>query len=168
LVLEHSDLSEITVHQEMETLNLYTSLEKLRFRDSFEVQITVNDDMEMESISIPPMLIQPHVENAIWHGLRHLEGDKRLTITVTDETEYLHVTIEDNGVGRNKAMEHKASRLGAEHRHTSKGLAICEQRIGLLQKQYPQTRMEIEDLYDKAGPSGTKVSLLLPIIPKSL
>lgn len=167
-VLEHSDLTIITLHQEMEVLDLYVSLEKLRFKESMEYQMHCDLDLETEAISIPPMLIQPHIENAIWHGLRHRDSNRKLQLFIEEETqEYLRILIEDNGIGRKKAMEHKATRM-AGHRHTSKGLAICMQRIELLQRQYPRTQMVIEDLYDEGGASaGTRVHLLLPSIPKA-
>ncbi len=166
LVLEHSDLTVITLHQEMEILDLYISLEKLRFKESMDYQIITDEDLETEEISIPPMLIQPHVENAIWHGLRNFQNDRRLLIYIKEEAnEYLTVIIEDNGVGRKKAMELKASRMMAGQRHNSKGLTICTQRIELLQNQYSRTKMEIEDLYTKQGvATGTRVTVVLPII----
>jgi LytS/YehU family sensor histidine kinase len=166
LVLEHSDLTETSLQQELEILDLYVSLEKLRFKEPIDYRLDISDEIETEQIHIPPMLIQPHIENAIWHGLRHSEKDKKLTIYIKEiATEYLDVIIEDNGVGRERAMELKSSRLGASQRHTSKGLAICTQRIELLQNQYPQTRMEFEDLYNKQGvATGTRVTVVLPII----
>ncbi|HLF62870.1 MAG TPA: ATP-binding protein, partial [Saprospiraceae bacterium] len=103
-----------------------------------------------------------------WHGLRHSSTDKKLIVRIEEyDSSYLRMTIEDNGVGRTKAKELNASRLGTGHSHTSKGLALCSQRIELLQKQYPRTRMEIVDLYDESGKaSGTCVSILLPVVPK--
>jgi LytS/YehU family sensor histidine kinase len=164
LILEYSDRSEISLQQEMEILDLYISLEKLRFKESFAYTLSADDEIEAEQTFIPPMLIQPHIENAIWHGLRHLQGEKQLSVEIQEHADYIQVIVTDNGIGRKKAMELKSSRIGSGQGHTSKGLAISAQRLDLLQKQFPATSMDIEDLYVNGVAAGTKVTLRLPIM----
>lgn len=134
LVLQQSDASEISLQEEIEVLDLYVSLEKLRFKDDLKYELQLDDELDPEEIRIPPMLIQPHLENAIWHGLRHQTGQKELKLSITErEHGYLDVRVEDNGIGRKKSGELNASRLG-EQRHKSKGRQLSAGRLDLLKK----------------------------------
>jgi LytS/YehU family sensor histidine kinase len=164
LVLEHSDMAEVSLHDELEVLSLFVSLEKLRFRNDMQYALKVEKDLDDEEIRIPPMLIQPHLENAIWHGLRHRDGEKKLTLTIAETIPgYLEVVIEDNGVGRVKAAALHQDRLGG-HKHKSIGKQLSGNRLELLRKNHPRANMEIVDLYDGQGMAiGTKVILVIPI-----
>lgn len=164
LVLEHSDMTEVSLHDELEVLSLFVSLEKLRFRNDMQYTLNVEKDLDDEEIRIPPMLIQPHLENAIWHGLRHKEGEKILTLSIAEIIPgYLQVVIEDNGVGRVKAAALRQDRLG-DHKHKSIGKQLSGNRLELLRKNHPKANMEIIDLYDDDGmASGTRVLLVIPI-----
>ena len=82
LVLEHSDRAEVFLQEELEVLSLFVSLEKLRFRNEMDFATQIGEDLDLEEIRIPPMLIQPHLENAIWHGLRNAYGEKILKLTM--------------------------------------------------------------------------------------
>lgn len=110
------------------------------------------------------MLIQPHLENAIWHGLRHRNGEKKLTLSIAETIPgYLEVVVEDNGVGRVKAAALRQDRLG-DHKHKSIGKQLSGNRLELLRKNHPQSNMEIIDLYDEKGiATGTRVILVIPI-----
>jgi ligand-binding sensor domain-containing protein/anti-sigma regulatory factor (Ser/Thr protein kinase) len=165
LVLEHSDRAEVSLQEELEVLSLFVSLEKLRFRNDMHYTTHIAEDLDLEEIRIPPMLIQPHLENAIWHGLRHASGEKILRLTLEEnEPGYLEVTIEDNGIGRVKAASLQLDRLG-NHKHKSKGSRLSGNRMALLKTVFPLTTMEIEDRYDHAGiATGTKVHLRIPIM----
>ncbi len=165
LVLEHSDMTSITLHEEMEVLSLYVSLEKLRFKDEMAFQFKIDDDLDPEEIKISPMLIQPHLENAIWHGLRNKEGEKTLTLSISEKEEhYLEVVIEDNGIGRVKAEALRQHRLGGS-KHNSKGKLLSGNRIDLLKAKFPLTAMLINDRYDVHGnATGTQVCLKIPIL----
>lgn len=111
------------------------------------------------------MLIQPHLENAIWHGLRHKTGEKDLILSIAENVPgYLNVVIEDNGVGRGKAMAILQDRLG-DHKHKSKGKQLSGNRMDLLKAIYPLTSMVITDLYDEYGSAaGTRVQLVIPVL----
>lgn len=164
-VLEHSDMTEVPLHDELEVLSLYISLEKLRFMDDLEFELNIDPELDSEMIFIPPMLIQPHLENAIWHGLRHRSGHKTLRMSITEKTPgYLLVMVEDNGIGRVKAAEIRRSRLGQE-KHKSKGRQLSHNRLDLLKGAYPHTSMEIVDLYHESGePAGTRIILVIPML----
>jgi ligand-binding sensor domain-containing protein len=98
--LEVSDKSEIVLTNEIESLQLYLELEKKRFNNEFEYCIDITESIEIEHIQVPSMFIQPFAENAIKHGLLHLEGKKKLTITIIQEDKQLQISIDDNGIGR--------------------------------------------------------------------
>lgn len=165
LVLEHSNMADVSLHDELEVLSLFVSLEKLRFRNEMKYTLNVEKDLDDEEIRISPMLIQPHLENAIWHGLRHKEGEKELTLSIHEAIPgYLEVVIEDNGVGRVMSAALRQDRLG-DHKHKSIGKQLSGNRLELLKKNYPQANMEIIDLYGENGiASGTRVVLMIPIL----
>jgi LytS/YehU family sensor histidine kinase len=165
LVLEHSDVGEVTLQEELEVLDVYVSLEKLRFKNDMQYRFELDDSLDPEEILMPPMLIQPHIENAIWHGLRHKEGEKNLTLLINESIpEYLEVIIQDDGIGRRKAASMKKDRLGGTHHH-SRGRQLSEDRMDLLRKSYPLASMNITDLYTEDGEAiGTKVVLLIPML----
>src|SRR5690606_31508725 len=124
LVLLHSDKERITLKEELETLSLYVELESLRFKDSFRYDIKCDERIDPEEIKIPVMLIQPFVENAIWHGLLPKPGDRRLSVLFSEDTaENMICTIEDNGVGREAA-----SKITNDN-HTQKGISVAEERL---------------------------------------
>ena len=163
LVLNNSEKNTIPLSSEMEMIRLQLSLESLRFKNSFRYHIETDDAVEPELIKIPPLLLQPYVENAVWHGLRHKEGDKNLWIRVKESSGRVYIEIEDNGVGRQKAGEIKNQKLGAGQ-FESKGTALSEQRINILNEQYPGTaQVDIQDLRSANNePAGTKVKISLP------
>jgi sensor histidine kinase YesM len=118
-----------------------------------------------DNINIPPMLMQPHVENAILHGIKHLEDKQgRLNISMTiNNNDYLEYTLQDNGIGRAKSKEQKTYR---NHEHKSYGIDITQNRIDLYnQRNNVKITFFVEDLYDSnLIACGTKVVVLIPII----
>ena len=105
LILQNSRAKFITLEDEIESLELYLAMESLRFINRFDYQIQVAQDVEVSNLEIPPMLIQPYVENAIWHGLMHKKEAGRLFIEIKHIGNFLYCAIEDNGIGRAKSME---------------------------------------------------------------
>ncbi len=162
LVLDNSDKNLIPLSSELETIRLYLSLEALRFSQSFSYTIENNDKLDKEDIYIPSLLLQPFVENAIWHGLINKEGDKQLQIRFSEMEGKLQCVIEDNGVGRAKAAHIKDQKLGAG-RFESKGTKLAMQRIEILNREKPgSATIETIDLFDAAGiAAGTKVVITL-------
>ncbi|MBN8697229.1 MAG: histidine kinase [Bacteroidetes bacterium] len=161
-ILEISEKNEILLSEEIEILDNYLQLEKLRFGDDFEFHILKHEQVKADHVYVPPMVIQPFIENAIKHGLLHKKGLKTLKIEFkTNETELI-CTIEDNGIGRKRSAEiNKKYRTG----HYSFATNATEKRIELLnsfsKKQY---RFEIIDKEEKGEPTGTKVNIHIPNI----
>ncbi len=163
LVLENSRSEKVTLANELETLRLYIELEAMRFRDKFKYQINVSDSIDQSYIEIPPLLLQPFVENAIWHGLMHKEEGGTVIVEVEQQSvSTLHVTITDNGVGREKAAEFKSK---SATRNKSFGMKVTSERIELINQLYStNTQVSIIDLKDEKGrATGTKVIIEIPI-----
>ena len=162
MVLDNSEKNLITLSSELQTIRLYLSLEALRFSQSFEYSIVAENQLESDEIFIPSLLIQPFVENAIWHGLINKEGDKKLKIHFKEENRMLECVIEDNGVGRARAREIKMQKLGASV-FESKGTRLALQRIEILNRERPgSASIETIDLYDENGKAaGTSVVIRL-------
>lgn len=158
LVLLHSDKENITLKEELETLNLYVELEFLRFKGSFRYDITCDGKIDREEIKIPVMLIQPFVENAIWHGLLHKQGIRSLKIEFSEDAdESMICIIEDNGIGREAA-----GKIKNDH-HTKKGIAVAMERLKTLHTHHDlKNKLQIDDIKDESGnASGTRVVLRL-------
>jgi ligand-binding sensor domain-containing protein len=150
-VLNNSGRSIISLTEEIEVLELYLTLEHMRFEQSFTYKIQVEEDMDTDDIMIPSMLLQPYVENALWHGLMHKDGDRQLHISFTMLTDELYrCTIDDNGVGRKRALQLKEEQYKTR-RHVSHGMSISKDRMSLLQKQGDHAVLNIIDKYDEAG-----------------
>lgn len=167
LILQHSRSDYISLADELEALDLYLQMESLRFDNCFDYKIEVDDSLRTSSIVIPPMLIQPFLENAIWHGLRHLSKDPcegKILLKITRDGDYLRCVIEDNGIGREKSMELKAGKSGNNHKK-SMGMRITRDRIDLINKlRNVDARVEIIDLKDDNGEAtGTRVELTIPV-----
>jgi tetratricopeptide (TPR) repeat protein len=157
LVLNNSKHKYITLNEEMDCLELYIQMEQLRSKNSFRYKIKCAATIDAEEMLIPPLLLQPFVENAIWHGLMNREdGAGDLNILLQQKNELLECTIADNGVGRKAALE--LSSKSAKHK--SMALQITKERIALLHVEQKEDSIEIEDLYDDNGnATGTKVML---------
>jgi tetratricopeptide (TPR) repeat protein len=157
-VLENSDEDFIPLAKEIELLELYVKLEHNRFKDKFEYVIEVNKEIEIEQFSIPPMLLQPYIENAIWHGLRYKKEMGLLKISIQPkDTDAVIICIEDDGVGRKKSMELKTKN---QLKQKSKGMSTIQNRIAILNDMY-QDRISVEVTDMFANGEGTKVKLLL-------
>lgn len=162
LILESSDKAAIPLMKEMETLRLYLDVEALRFTQAFRYEIRAETHLDASLISIPPMLVQPYAENAIWHGLLNKEGERLLTITFRSDDDSLFVSIEDNGIGRERATEY-ANPLKKEY--TSRGMKLTDERLDALGELLGErARATVEDLVTPDGqPAGTRVTLALPL-----
>ncbi|GAB3956992.1 sensor histidine kinase [Spirosoma harenae] len=162
LILQHSSAPVVTLESELEALQLYLTLEALRFDGQFTFSINVSREVEPAYTEIPPMVIQPYVENAIWHGLMHKEGGGLITIDCRIEQNVLVFIIEDNGIGRKKAAELKSK---SATRTKSLGMQITSNRLKLSQLlDGRQPTVQIQDLVDSEGePAGTCVIVRIPI-----
>ncbi|MBI3519888.1 MAG: histidine kinase [Bacteroidetes bacterium] len=162
-VLNFSSKSFVSLYEELEITKLNIELEKLRFEDKFEYIIEMNLNIDLKDIFVPPLIFQPIVENAIWHGLLPLKQNKKalLKIKIEELNNFLNIIIEDNGVGR----INKSSDIG--NSRDSKGIKIVKQRIQNLSILSGDSEGDVlfEDLIDNSGnANGLRVKILLPII----
>jgi LytS/YehU family sensor histidine kinase len=159
-VMENSKHDFVTLQSEIEIITLYLKLEQSRFSDKFDYSFNISQIIETENYFVPPMLIQPFIENAIWHGLRYRNDKGFLNITIDKENHSLRVIIEDNGIGRKKSEELKTRN---QKEHVSTGLRNIENRIKIINALY-QDKMGItvEDL-DKSSETGTRATILIPL-----
>jgi len=156
-ILQISEQALIPLAKELEILHIYLEMEQLRFHEKFHYEINVDPNVNVYKQKIPPMLIQPYVENSIWHGLLHKEGDAHLKICIAKENSTLVITIEDDGIGR-EASQLLKNKKSLFHKD-SKGLKINKGRIELLDNK---ASIEIKDLYDEDNAIGTKVIIKIP------
>lgn len=161
-VLNNSGKNLVTIEEEREVLELYLQLEAMRFERSFSYKIVLDEELDEEEILIPSMLIQPYVENALWHGLMHSRLERRLSIVFKkiDENTY-ECRIDDNGIGRKKSFEIKAFNSKTKH-HESKGLRISNDRLSVLKRQGQHATVEFIDKENANGEAtGTLVIVQL-------
>jgi ligand-binding sensor domain-containing protein len=162
LILNNSREAFIPLEQELEALTLYLELESLRFDEKFTYDISVEDGIDNAEIKVPPLIIQPYVENAIWHGLMNKKDKGKLQIELYLEDTILFCRITDDGIGRKKAAEYKSK--GASQKK-SMGMRITADRIAMLQDQNDNGKhVEVKDLVLADGsPGGTEVTLKIPV-----
>jgi len=158
-VLNNSKRSYIPLEDEMQTLGLYLEMEQLRYKQAFTWSIQMEPDTQAREFFIPPLLFQPFVENAVWHGLMHKKEPGWLKVSTRVEGNVLIGVIEDNGVGRSFA---KTGESRSAKKDRSMGIQITRQRLALVNGStgVAENDFTIEDLFDEAGtPAGTKVIL---------
>ncbi len=160
-ILENSRENLITLDNELEALQLYIDLEKQKAGNRFDYQINVDKKPDSENILIPPLIIQPYVENAIKHGLKSINNGGLLNIDIYKQDKHLKIIITDNGIGRQKAG--KATDTTKGH-HKSLGMKLTAERLKNTGKALGgKASWQIIDLFNKEGePAGTKVILLIP------
>ena len=158
-VLENSEEDFIPLKKEIELLNLYTKLEHFRFQDKFDYAINVDDSIDIEEFQIPPMLLQPYIENAVWHGLRYKTEKGHLSIEIQPKSKgEITISISDNGIGRTRS---KALKTEHQKKQNSKGMNNIKKRVAILNEMYKDkvdvTISDFQDLED----TGTKVVVTL-------
>lgn len=163
-ILEASSQKEITLAEELETVELYMNIENIRFSNEIDFRISVDENVCPTSIKMPSLALQPFLENSLWHGLSPKEGEKKIHVNVKRKNQS-HVSIEivDNGVGRGAAEVNKENRV---LKRKSVGIRITKERLANFSKDY-QNKFDVDivDLFDESGNSiGTKVILDIPTI----
>jgi tetratricopeptide (TPR) repeat protein len=158
MVLINSQKPLITLNDELEMLRIYLDMERMRFKNSFDYFIAFKNEIDSENVFVPPLLLQPFCENALWHGLMHKDGQGHLTIDLSMENNILQCVISDDGIGREKAGKLKSK---SAEKEKSLGLQITAQRLALInQNKNVQTFYSIEDILDQNNKiAGTKVIL---------
>ncbi len=163
LILENARSHKVSLSKELEALNLYIDLEALRFDNCFDYRLEIDDTIDIEQTWIPPLILQPYIENAIWHGLMHKKEKGQLLLEIKQPKEnFLFISIEDNGVGRQKAKELKSK---SANLHRSFGMQITSDRIHLVNQLYnKKTSVEIIDLKNANNIAiGTKIEIMVEI-----
>jgi len=161
--LNNSSQRFISLNEEVEYLTDYLSLEKMRFKNKMDYAIDVDSDLDADELLLPPMLLQPYVENSVRHGLRHkTDGQGFIRIQFRIKGEKLIVAIRDNGIGRKKAMEYKT---GEHIEYQSKGMSLTSSRIQMINMLYKsEIIVGVEDMADESGrPDGTRITIEFPI-----
>lgn len=163
LVLDSADQDFVTLTSEIESLKLYLELEQLRFKSRFSYAINVDPGLS-STLQIPAMLIQPYVENSVWHGLMLKEEQPFLRVDIRIDGEFLIIIVEDNGVGREFAM-----RSMKEESHKSHGMKITHERLAAFSNKYKLSfDVKVTDLYEGEVAAGTRVEIRLPHLACSL
>jgi hypothetical protein len=160
MILESSKNLTIPIEDELELIQFYMELEALRFDEPFTFQIKIADDLDAHNQEIPTMLIQPFVENAIWHGLTHKDEPGHILIELEQHGDTVSCSISDDGVGREATKK-----MGQKKSHKSMGMDVTRERLQLLNELGAEaTSFEVEDVLDDAGQiAGTRVRIDIPI-----
>lgn len=150
-----------TLKDELDTMQLYINIENIRFANEINYSVNIDEDIDTSLIKVPSLILQPFLENALWHGLSTKEGKKNITLTVEKKnTHYTIIKITDNGVGRKASAEIKAKK---SLNRRSVGISLTKERLENFSKQYTSNfKLEIIDLYDNDKPNGTQVILKIP------
>jgi len=161
VILKSSTSLTVPFSEELGILSLYVKLEQMRINGGFEYIVKIDKDIRLEEIKVPPLFLQPFIENSIWHGLTHVEGDKRISLTISKEADNIICEIIDNGIGIDKAREQSHKKID---RRKFFGTQATENRIQLLYKK-SNVDIDVIDISDESS-SGTKVKITFPHILK--
>ncbi len=163
-ILESTTVKVVTLNEELKTMNLYMSIENIRFSNEITYEENISEDVNLETIKIPPLVLQPFLENSIWHGLSSKKGDKKVQLSVEKlSDEFIQIDIEDNGIGREEAFRIKSNKT---LNRKSIGIDLTKERLNNFSTQFQSDySLEYIDLLDEEGKiKGTKVSLKIPLI----
>ncbi|MEX1002997.1 MAG: histidine kinase [Crocinitomicaceae bacterium] len=163
MTLDNSRLDYITIEDEVKFLTRYIELESSRFENKFKYVIEVSDEINEEDVLLPPMIIQPYVENAIMHGVANRTENGELSVKFSREDSKLFCRVKDNGVGREKSAEINAA--STDKKHKSAGMELIGSRLKLLQEiEKGEYNTSVNDIIDKNGKlAGTEVVIEMPI-----
>ena len=155
-LFNNADKRQISLFDELETCKLYTQLEAMRLDGKLKFQFDINDQIDLKSLMVPAMIIQPFIENAIWHGIAPREKGS-LSVKVDGNEEEVICEIEDDGIGREISKKNKPA---SSIVHQSKGINLSQARLNLEKILSDKTAsLEIIDKYEEAVATGTKVIL---------
>lgn len=162
LILQNSEKAVVTINEDLESIILYLELEKMRFENKFNYSITIHPGVNADYDEIPPMLIQPYLENAILHGINPKEGEGKIEIDIQIFNQFIKISIKDDGIGRVKSQSLQSLQPAA--RHKSLGMKITKDRVRILNSiHHSNLNVNIIDLYDKKNNAiGTQVDLFVP------
>jgi tetratricopeptide (TPR) repeat protein len=162
-ILESSKLKEVTLQEELETMDLYMNIENIRFSNEIEYTINVDNSLNLIEIKVPPLVLQPFLENALWHGLSSKKGDKKIILSVfKPSNNFIQIDIEDNGIGRKASAKIKSKKV---INRKSIGIELTKERLHNFIKGFENSfSLHFNDLIDDdKNPKGTKVALKIPL-----
>ena len=165
LVLENSMHKEVAMKEDLEALELYMQLEQLRIKLGFNYIIDIQDEINTNEIYIPPLILQPFVENSIWHGFNTKTEKGTITIRVSKRNQSLHIVVEDDGAERPKDIQEESSTSPAQAKKRSLGMALTRERLQLLNiGESRMAELAVRDLRNGEGVyQGKHVELILPL-----
>jgi hypothetical protein len=157
-LFNNADKKEISLYDEIETCKYYLQLEEMRFDTKFQYEVKIDEQVDLKSVKIPALIVQPFIENAIWHGIVPKNGDGRLLLSVGRVNGVIEILIDDNGIGRDRSQQHKYA-TGSDHQ--SKGVNLTQSRLELNNLLHQrQATVKIIDKKDEQGhATGTAVIL---------
>jgi tetratricopeptide (TPR) repeat protein len=164
-IIDNTARESVPLEQEISTIENYLELQMIRYKDKFEYIIETDELIDPESTFIPPMLAQPIIENAIEHGIKHRSEKGMITIRFSLKSNFIHLEVTDNGVGREQSARFEQGKKG---NHRPMATSITKKRLKVLGRKVNRRlrrhiRMDIIDLHDEAGmPCGTKVEIIIP------
>jgi tetratricopeptide (TPR) repeat protein len=165
-VLENSKHEFVSMSSELDILKLYLDLEHLRFSDKFEYTFEFDPELMSEEIMIPPMLVQPYIENSIWHGLRYKDDKGHLKVSFRKKNDYILCVVEDDGIGRKKSAELKTR--NQQEKRQSTALKNIDERLRIINEvHHLDLKVRIVDI-DENGRTGTRVEVMIPYISNEL
>ncbi|HKR06096.1 MAG TPA: tetratricopeptide repeat protein [Bacteroidia bacterium] len=157
MILENSEQKEVSLEDDLKALELYMQLESLRMNNKFTYEIKVDDDIDKETTLVPPLILQPFVENSIWHGISKKQEAGKILIKIKKEGDMINCIVEDNGIGRKKSEAEKGEIILNEKK--SLGMKITKSRIDIINKlKKSKAVVELSDLAE-----GTRVEVKLPL-----
>ncbi|MEZ4932630.1 MAG: histidine kinase [Saprospiraceae bacterium] len=159
LVLNNSNETFVPIHDELELLRLYLDLEQLRTNQKFQYAINVDEEVDIYNTSLPSMVTQIFVENAIWHGIAPMGEKGKITLNIARQNSLTVFSVEDNGVGRKYSLR---SKTNTQKEHRSLGVELVTERIRQINRKFTRNiRLFTEDLEDVDGTAkGTRVNLV--------
>lgn len=162
-ILDVSKIKEVSLKEELATMDLYMSIENIRFSNAINYRVEINPSLNSDTIKVPPLILQPFLENAIWHGLSSKEGEKHITLSAKKiSNNVVEVNIVDNGIGREEAGKIKKSK---SLKRKSIGIDLTKERLKTFSEDYDNTSsLTYHDLFNEDGsPAGTRVSITFPL-----
>jgi len=162
-VLNNAKIAETSLKDELDLVRLYIEVENIRFNQSIDFKIDIDEHIDINQIKVPPMIFQALIENAIWHGLAPKKGEKKLRMKILKKMPYIKISIEDNGIGREKAQEIQRQK-NLTLKKESMGIKITEERLAVYTQAYKNKfKINFIDLYNDQQPAGTRVDVCIPI-----
>lgn len=161
VMLNNSRSTKVSLQEEVDSLKLYLELEKMRFKEKFDFEIILDPDIDPLDIDLPPLLIQPYVENAIIHGLAQKRSQGKINLYYIQKGKYLLATVTDNGIG---VEQSKKIKTGAKSLHKSVGMTLTQKRLEMLDEGNTDSKVRIEEIKDRKGEVlGTKVEVKIRV-----